>query len=310
MWISPEDARSDFILSAAAVFLGVQMVSLASAIPGYPRTGVPFFVLSLTWLVLLSCGAPWALARYRDDVPAAFGLGDKERGSAGVGLAVAAPLVVGYVLSTIFTGDVTATLLALAGRFTVLTPTIDEFQFSLETLVIMVSVLVLAVGSALTGSFLAVRAREAFRSPEMDLTELLRTFGLGGVGLTFVMGLLTAVRDNGSFAGVLTRSVALLVVVLLVDRYVPARVTTRRASIVGPGIAVLVLWVIAFGGLFAGDLLRGLTAGTAAAVVVMAAAALLQVRQGLAATILLVASALYPIAGYELQPLPLPLLLG
>ena len=56
MWISSEDARSDFILAAAAVFLGVQLVSLVTAIPGYPRTGAPFLVLSLAWTVLIACG--------------------------------------------------------------------------------------------------------------------------------------------------------------------------------------------------------------------------------------------------------------
>ena len=93
---------------------------------------------------------------------------------------MASPLLVGYVLATLFTGDLGAVALALAGRFTVLTPTIADFQLTFELVVIMLAVLVLAVGSAITGSFLAVRARDSFRSPDMDLTELVRTYGLGG----------------------------------------------------------------------------------------------------------------------------------
>ena len=310
MWISSEDARSDFILAAAAVFLGVQLVSLVTAIPGYPRTGAPFLVLSLAWTVLIACGAPWALARYRNQVPAAFGLAPEDRGGVAPALIVASPLLVGYVLATLFTGDLGAVALALLGRFTVLTPTIADFQLTFELVVIMLAVLVLAVGSAITGSFLAVRARDSFRSPDMDLTELVRTYGLGAVGLSFVMGLLTVVRDNGSFSSLLVRTAALLAVVLLADRYVPPRLTLPRATIIAPAVAILVLWIIAFGGPFGGDLLLGLAAGTAAAAIMVAASALVHVRHGLAATVLLAASVVYPVAGYPLQPLPLGLLIG
>ncbi len=310
MWISSEDARSDFILAAAAVFLGVQVVRLLAALPGYPRGGVPFLVLSLIWLVLIALVPPWWLARHRGQVPDAFALGEADRGGLGTALVIASPLLVGYLLATLVTGNIGAMLLALAGRFTILTPTIEDVRLSFELLVIMVSVGVVAIGAALYGTFLAVRAREAFRSPDTDLTELLRTFGLGAVGLSFVMGLLTALRDSGSFLNVLVRTVALLAIVLLVDRQVPPRVTLPRAGVVGPAIAVLVLWIITFGGPFGGDLLLGLTIGTGAAAITIAAAALVNVKQGLAAAVLLVASALYPIGGYELQPLPLPLILG
>ncbi len=310
MWISSEDAKSDFILAAAAVFLGVQLVSLITAIPGYPRTGAPFLVLSVLWLVLIACGAPWALARYRNQVPAAFGLSPEDRGGIVPALVVASPLLIGYVLATLFTGDLGAVLLALAGRFTILTPTIAAFQLTFELVVIMLSVLVLAVGSAITGSFLAVRARDSFRSPDTDLTELVRTYGLGAVGLSFVMGLLVVVRDNGSFTTLLVRTAALLAIVLLADQYVPPRITLPRATVIGPAVAVLVLWIIAFGGPFGGDLLLGLAAGTAAAAIMVAASALVHVRHGWAAVVLLAASAVYPIGGTPLQPLPLGLLIG
>lgn len=310
MWISSEDARSDFILAAAAVFLGVQVVRLVAAVPGYPRGGIPFLVLSVLWLVAIAWVPPWWLARYRDQVPDAFALGPQDRGSLGTALVVAAPLLVGYLLATIVTGDLGAVLLAIAGRFTVLTPTIGSIQFSVELLLVMLGVLVVTIGTVLFGTFLPVRAREAFRSPDADLTELLRTYGLGAVGLTFVLGLLAAVRDGGSFLNVLVRAVALLAVVLLADQQVPPRVTLPRAGVIGPAIAVLVLWIITFGGPFGGDLLLGLTIGTGAAAVTIAAAALVNARQGLAAALLLAASALYPIGGYALQPLPLDIILG
>lgn len=304
MWISSEDARSDFILAAAAVFLGVQLVSLLSSIPGYPLTGTVGQVVALGWLVLLACGAPYALARYRNQVPAAFGLGPEDRGRLSVGLVVGAPLLVGYLLSAVVSGDLRDMLLALAGRLVVQGPALGGFQWGLDTVLSIVAVVVVAAGSAITGAFLAVRARDAFRSPDMDLTELLRTFGLGAVGLSFVMGLLAVMRDGGSFLGLLVRTLALFTVVLLVDRYVPPRIQVPRAAIIGPAIAVLVLWVIAFGGPFRGDLLIGLTAGTASGALLVAAAALLTVRQGLAAAVLLAASVIYPVGSYPLHPLP------
>ena len=307
MWVSSEDARSDFILAAAAVFLGVQAAALIASIPLYPRQGPAYLALSLVWVALLSCGAPLALARHRRDVPAAFGL--EHPGGLGAGLVMAAPLLVGHVFETLFTGDVEAVLLSLAGRFTLATPTIGDVRFSFETIVLMLAVAVLAVGSWLTGSFLAVRGRDGFRSPDVDLTGLLRTFGMGGVGVSLLLGLLSALRDGGQVGDPMTLTIALLVVVLLADQYVPARVTVPRTMLVAPAIAVVVLWVIAFGGPFRGDLLLGLYSGVSAAVLVMAAAAMIAVRRGLAAAILLAATAIYPIGGQVMQPLPVDLLI-
>ena len=304
MWISSEDARSDFILAAAAVFLGVQVVTLISSIPGYPNTGTLGAALALAWLVLLACAPPYALARYRNQVPGAFALGQPDRGRLSVAVVVASPLLIGYLLTAVFTGDLGDLLVALAGRLHVQGPTLGALEWSVGTVLAIIAVVVVAVGSALTGSFLAVRARDAFRSPDMDLTELVRTFGLGAVGLSFVMGLLAVVRDSGSFLGLLVRTLALLAIVLLTDQYVPPRVTVPRAAIVGPAVAVLVLWIIAFGGPFRGDLLLGLTAGSAAGAVLVAAAALITIRQGAAAALLLAAAVIYPVGSYPLHALP------
>lgn len=316
MWISSEEARSDFVLAAAAMFLGVSAVTLIARIPIYPLTGLAYFLLSLMWLVLLGCGAPWWLARYRNDIPDAFGLGPEVRGSVGPGLVLAAPLVIGYVLATVFTGDFSQVLLSLAGRFQPSQPSVIGSPSGVESGVLAVAVAIVAIGSAMTGTFLAVRGREAFRSPDMDVTELLRTFGMGGVGATLILGLLQTVRDGGTFGRPFTLAVALLIVVLMADQYVPARVTAPRAAIVGPAIVVLVLWVLTFGGPFRGDLLLGLYSGTASAVLMVVAAAMLQVRNGLAAAILLAVSAIYPVGSpipatefAWLHPIPLHLLI-
>lgn len=310
MWTSSEDARSDVILAAAAVFLGVQAVALIAALPFYPSPGNPLgLVLGLAWVVLLSCGAPYALARYRDDVPAAFALDAPTRGALVPGLIVAAPLVVGHVLaSTLDTGfgDV---LPALAGRLLPPTPALGGLAWTFGSIVFLVGVVALALGSLLTGTFLAVRSTNAFRSPDMDLAGLLRTFGVGGAGATLVLGLLVLVRDGDG--NVLLRATAVLLVVLLADQFTPASRSVPRAAVVAPAVVTLVLWVIAFGGPLRGDLLAGLYSGVAAGTVLVAASALVHSRQGLAAAVLLVAATIWPVgSGYGMQPLPLQPIIG
>lgn len=309
MYISAEDARSDVILTVAAVVLGRFALSLLAQIPGYPTSGLPYLGLSLVWLALLSGAAAWLLARYRRDVPDAFSMGTKDRGGVAVGVVVALPLLIGHVIPSVFSGDFGSLVFSLTGNFTLNQPTIGAYDFNSLAVYLLLAVPVLAVGSWLFASFLAVRSREAFRSPDADLTELIRTFGMGGVGASLVLGLLNAARDPGFFAEALLISVVLLAIVLLTDQYVPARVTTRRAAMVGPMIAVGVLYILAAGGLFRGDLLTGLYTGVTAAVVMLCAAALAEVRQGTATAILVAASVIYPVGGLMMQPLPLPLLL-
>lgn len=302
MYLSTEDARSDFILTVAAVVLGRYAFELIAQIPGYPVGGDLGTILLLVWQVLLTGTAAWLLARYRRDVPDAFALGPQERGSIVVGIVLAVPLLVAHLLPVVFGGDVGSVLLALGGRMTLTQPALASFTVDLDWLYQVVSALILMVGTWLFTAFLAVRARDAFRSPDMDLTELVRTFGMGGVGGTLLLGLLLTFRGF-SFWNALLVSATLLVVVLLTDQYVPARTTTTRAAVIGPVVAVLVLHVLAAGGLFSGDLLGGLYLGVAAAVVTLCAAALAQVRQGLAVAVLVMASVLYPIP-VPAQPLP------
>lgn len=308
MYLSAEDARGDFILAVAAVVLGRYALVLVAQIPGYPRTGLVYLVLSALWLIMLTGLVPWLLARYRRDVPDAFAVGPKDRGSVAVGLVVAVPLVIGHVLPVVFSGDFGALLRSLVGRFAAGQPVVSQYQFTSRSIYVILAIPVLAVGSWLFASFIAVRAREAFRSPDADLTELLRTFGMGGVGASLVLGLLDALRRD-TFVGAVLVSVVLLAVVLLTDQYVPARVTTRRAAMVGPMIAVGVMYLLAAGGLFGGDLLTGLYTGVTAAVVMLCAAALAEVRQGLATAVLVVAAVVYPVGDLLMQPIPMPLLL-
>lgn len=307
MYLSTEDARSDFILTVAAVVLGRYAFELIAQLPVYPVTGDVGTALVIVWQALLSGATAWLLARYRRDVPGAFALGPQDRGSPFVGVVIALPLLVAHLLPEVLRGDVGQVLLSLGGRLTDRQPAVGAFTFDLDLVWQVLSVLVLAVGTWLFTAFLAVRARDAFRSPDMDLTELVRTFGMGAVGVSLVLGLLVLFRGF-EFANVLLVTGALLAVVLLTDRQVPPRTTTTRATVLGPVIAVAVLHVLAAGGLFSGDLLLGLYFGSAAAVITLCAVALVEVRQGSAVAVLVIASVLYPVPIFT-QPLPCSMVL-
>lgn len=307
MYLSTEDARSDFILTVAAVVLGRYAFELIAQLPVYPVTGDLGTALVIVWQALLSGTTAWLLARYRRDVPGAFALGPRDRGNVFVGVVIALPLLVAHLLPEVLRGDVGQVLLSLGGRLTDRQPAVGAFTFDLDLVWQVLSVLVLAVGTWLFTAFLAVRARDAFRSPDMDLTELVRTFGMGGVGVSLLLGLLVLFRGF-ELANVLLVTGALLAVVLLTDRQVPARTTTTRATVLGPVIAVAILHVLAAGGLFSGDLLLGLYFGSAAAVITLCAVALAEIRQGWAVAVLVIASVLYPVPIFT-QPLPCSMVL-
>ncbi len=307
MWLSQDDARSDFVLAVAAVVLGRYAVSVLAQIPGYPLTGVAGNSLRLVWVILLTGTAPYLLARYRNHVPSAFGLGGDATGSLLVGVVVAAPLIIVHILEHVFEGDFGTLLRSLLGRYAVGSPTVGDPGLDADRLFEYAIITVAAVGTWLFMSFLAVRARDAFRSPDMELTEAVRTFGIAGVGASLVFGVLNGLRGL-PFGNVLLISVALFAMVMLVDQYVPPRVTTTRATILGPAIAVVVLYVLAAGGLFGGDLLLGLWTGSAAGVLMICVSALVEVKKGGAALVLAIAIAIYsfPVQGGEFLATPIP----
>jgi hypothetical protein len=304
MWLSGEDARSDFVLAVAATVLGRFAFSLVANVPLYP-SGLIGSLLTLLWLVALTGLAPYLLARYRRDVPAAFGMGPKDRGTVVAGVVVAAPLVLAHLVPFALAGDLGGMVSGLFGRLAI--GSIDAIPFfSIDGIINLVAVVILLVGTWLFTTFVAVRSRDAFRSPDTDVTETLRTFGMAGIGATVLLGLLRSLA-NITLTNALVLSATLVAVMLLTDRYVPPRLTATRASLLAPAIAIVVLHVLAAGGLFRGDLLTGLHHGAGAGVITLCVAALLEAKQGWAATLLILASVLYPVPVFPeiLSPLPL-----
>jgi len=139
---------------------------------------------------------------------------------------------------------------------------------------------VLSVATLVLTGFLSVRSRDGFpRSPDTSLVELVRTFGLGAVGVALVTGLIRAVT-GGSGSIMVLNVLALVAVLLVVDRLVPAGITVPRTTIVAPLLIIVILQTFSAGGIFGGGLLLGLHRGALAAGVVIAVAATAATRRG------------------------------
>lgn len=303
MWMHPEDARSDFILAAAATLLGGFVVRLLTTLPLYPRSVLLAGLLDLVWIVALTALVPWLLARYRDHGPGAFAL-DRPRGAWVRGLVVAAPVVVvGIVLLLPAGGIVTAALGRLGGAPLGPTVALAQGLDALGLAFAALRVVVLALGALLLYTFLVTRARDAFRRTELSVTEALRTFGMGAAGVALLLALLRAITLDP--VSQLTPVVGLAAMVLLTDRQVPLGATTSRATVLAPAIVTALAHLLGAGS-FRGDILLGLYGGALGAGIAVVVAALVESdRGGWAVAPLALVTALYPTClsplAFELQ---------
>ncbi len=275
MYLSPDDAKSDVILAAAVLIFGGLARTIVAQLPLYPQQGVFALVFELAWIAVLTAAMPWWLSRYRGDGIRAFGL-DGDRGALSGGLLLAAPIVVVSISAALINGrSITSALLGdLGGILGSQAPGMGLFAAAQVGYVILAT-----LGATLVVSFLAIRSRDAFpRSPETSLTELVRTFGLGAVGVALVIGVLRSISPMFSIVSALLQVAGAAAIVLLADRKLPSRAAVPRATILAPAIIVLVVHIFAFGGLFRGDLAGGLYAGSLGAAVAVVISALVQLK--------------------------------
>jgi hypothetical protein len=271
VYVSQEDSRSDVILAGAAALFGGLAVGILAQLPIYPRRGVLALLLDVAWVFVLTGLVPLLLAKHRGDRIAAFGL-DAPRAAWNAGLVLALPIVVmGVLRQLVLAGSPLGALLGRIGN--VASPAMGVGALGVGGLVQVGLFVTTSLGALLLIAFLTVRGRTAFRSSEVSLTELLRTFGMGAAGVALVLG---ALRSLGTarLLPVLLHVVTLAVLVLLADRQVPVGPATPRAAILTPVVFVVVSHVFATGGLFRGNLLTGfytgaLAAGTATVIAVL-----------------------------------------
>jgi hypothetical protein len=305
MYLSPDEARSDVILTGAAVIFGGILLELLLSAPLIPRSGIGLELVALLAMFVTTGLVPLLLARYRDDVPAGFGLVPGRSVPVGPALLLAAPVVVlGVLRGVLVEGSMSTLSLGWPGIVLFGSPVVGATGADVTGGVLMtLGVLVMTVGTFLLVGFLVVRGREAFRDDERSSTELLRTVGAGTVGVAFVLGGLGSL-GRGGFVTVVLNVVALAVVLLIADRLVPPTARVSRPAVLTPMVLVLVAQVFAAGGLFRGGLLTGLASGAFAAGLVLAIAIVAEHRGTTAvAGPLLLAGYWWPTS---LQLLPFP----
>ena len=291
MFIDADDAKTDVILAGALAVLGPTLLGLLTRLPLLPRTGVGAVVVELVALALLTLLVPLWSARYRRDGAAALGLAEHggqlrvagTTGNAAAALQLAVPVVLlGMLLAALLSSQ--ASVIAL-GRVGLALRTSDPVVSLVLTLI---QIAVLSLGSLVLTGFLSVRGRAGFpRSPDVSLTELVRTFGLGAVGIALLTGLIRLVMGaDVRVAGL--NLLTLVAVLLLADRLVPHGVSVPRSTVAAPLVVVVLMQTFAAGGLFGGGLLTGLHRGALAAGVVVTIASLAATRRGVTAAIPLV----------------------
>jgi hypothetical protein len=265
MYLSSDEARSDVILAGVATVFGGILVSIVLGAPGVPQDGTAGRIVTLVAWFVLSGLAPLLLARYRDDVPGAFGV-RPGAGAPGIALALAAPVVVlGVVRVLLADAGPAVALLGRPGLALLGSPATGPGSGPLDAAFEAVVALVLTAGAFLLVGFLTVRGRDAFRADDRPSVQLLRTIGAGALGTALLLGGVRAVTSSASLATLLLNVVGLAVLLLVADRSLPAGAVASRPAVLAPVVVVAVAHVFAAGGVFRGDLLLGLSTGAFAA---------------------------------------------
>lgn len=283
MWMSRDTALSDVVLAPAGLVVGTGVVSLFARLPFWPG-GIPGVVILLVAAVVIMLVWPVWLARQRDEssvVGQPVNLGDLS-----AGIVAALPLVAGGIgLGLLGQGSLTSTTTLLRRLVLVTTGTTGILQVVLW--------LVTAAGSFLVITLVARRAPSAFQGPDMAASGVIRTFGLALAGIATVLWMLVSFTgpEPVTIGPVMGLSVA--VMVLLVDRMLPARMSLPRFAALAPGIVALVLWLFSGGLLLGQGLLGNLASGAVAAAVAMAMGLLVIADRPWAAAALPFASSLW-----------------
>jgi hypothetical protein len=280
VYMSPDEARSDVILAAAAAVFGSILIGLISGLPLYPRTGLLGAAVAIFWIFALTGLVPLLLAKYRGDGVQAFGL-DGPRDQWRRGLVLALPVVaLGVLNEFVATGGLGPSLLGRIGGATGGTPSLAPLGLPGPVAMVLASVelLALVLGGLLLTTFLAVRGREGFRPVDLSLTQAVRTFGMGCAGVALVTGGLRSLGPDVRIASVLLQVATLVALVLLADRLVPLGPTVPRGAVLAPLVVIAVAHVFTVGGglLFGNPLIglhnASLGAGTAVVIAAMVAA--------------------------------------
>ncbi len=230
MYLSADDARSDFFLAAAAYVIGPSLLALLlNALPGLLRSGALGTLLTIASVFLTTAAMPLFLLRYREESFASLRTGGS--GS----------LLEGAALTAVF-----AVPLALAGLLESgmpLGPQVLSPQFVVFVVVRWLSLAVLAV-------FLYRRAEYAFRPISESQQTLVHQAGLACSITAGVSTLLLLLADR-PFAS-LVPAAGLIGWFFLAERRLPQHGMGERWWVWAPVITLALGPLEIFGLLFGG----------------------------------------------------------
>ncbi len=283
MWMTRDTALSDVVLAPAGLVVGAGVVSLLARLPFWPG-GIPGVAILVVAAIAIMIVWPTWLARQRDESSV---VGQPLRpGDIVTGLVPALPLILGGISLGLVGGGSPTSAATLVRRFVLVTTGVGG-------MLQVVLWLVTATGSFLVVTLVARRAPSAFMGPDMPASGALRTFGLALAGIATILWMLVSIAgpDPVSVAPIMGLAVAVMVV--LVDRLLPAGMTMTRTAALAPGVVALVLWLFSGGLLLGQGLLDNLASGSVAAAVAIAMGLLVNADRPWAALALPFASSMW-----------------
>lgn len=230
MYLSADDARSDFFLAAALYVIGPSLVALlVGGLPGVFASRVGLWFLGVVVPLLTTAAMPLYLMRYRGEPLSGLLAGGG--GSAATGLLVAVPLVVGVAVGEVIGGGQVALLGDVGG-------------------LVLLSILVRWGSLAVLAVFLWRRAEYAFRPFSEAQSLLTRRAGMASAATVGVSTVLLLLDARPVLA--LLPAAGLAAVYLLAERLLPQEGMGERWWAWAPAITLalgpLELLSLFFGG--------------------------------------------------------------
>lgn len=191
MYTSTEDARSDLFLSGAVYVFGPLVIQLVRGIVPLDRIPGVTPVLALVVPVATTALVPWLLMRYRHETWSQYGYGTGLRPNFGIGLLLAAPIVLAVPIAFLLSGDN-----PLSGLFV--------FGVLGGQILVFVAHVLTWLGLGFLAVYATVKARDAFRSDYRTVRD--ETIRLGQIlaavaAVTVSLVLISSLPARGDLLG-------------------------------------------------------------------------------------------------------------
>lgn len=223
MYTSPDEARSDLLLSAGIYLFGPLVLDIVFQYVPLLRVPVVGPVLRIVVALATTALVPLLLIRYRRESLASYGVTARRQGDLLVGVGVAVPLLVAGALGVLGLGPLLLPLVLVAAPPTV------------ELAVLVAERLVRWLGLAFLAAYAAVKARDGFRSERMSLDRGVQWIGRPLAIAAAVLTPLLLLTGGVGVGAVVVLPVAAGLTLLLALRSA-GRATTTKAVLLTPTV--------------------------------------------------------------------------